>query len=44
MCYLALPLFVRALAVEPGVSYASWLSFGLHQALGLLVPVVTLLH
>ena len=44
MCYLALPMVVRTLAVAPGVSYASWLSFALHQALGLLVPVATLLH
>ena len=44
MCYLALPMVVRTLAVGPGVSYASWLSFVLHQALGLLVPVATLLH
>ena len=27
MCYLALPMVVRTLAVGPGVSYASWLSF-----------------
>ena len=44
MCYLALPMVVCTLAVGPGVSYASWLSFSLHQALGLLVPVATLLH
>ena len=44
VCYLALPMVVRALAVGPGVSYASWLSFALHRALGLLVPVATLLH
>ena len=43
VCYLALPMVVRTLAVGPGVSYASWLSFALHQALGLLVPVATLL-
>ena len=42
MCYLALPMVVRTLAVGPGVSFASWLSFALHQALGLLVPVATL--
>ena len=42
MCYLALPMVVRTLAVGPGVSYASWLSFALHQALGLLVPVAIL--
>ena len=44
VCYLALPVVVRTLAVGPGVSYASWLSFALHQALGLLVPVAALLH
>ena len=44
MCYLALPMAVHTLAVGPGVSYDSWLSFSLHQALGLLVPVATLLH
>ena len=42
VCYLALPMVVGTLAVGPGVSYASWLSFVLHQALGLLVPVATL--
>ena len=44
MCYLALPMVVRTLTVGPGVSYASCLSFALHQTLGLLVPVTTLLH
>ena len=44
MCCLALPMVVRTLTVGPGVSYASWLSFALHQALCLLVPVATLLH
>ena len=44
MCYLALPMVVRTLTVGPEVSYASYLSFALHQALGLLVPVATLLH
>ena len=44
MCYLALPMVVRTLTVGPGVSYASCLSFDLRQALGLLVPVATLLH
>ena len=44
VCYLALPMVVRTFAVGPGVSFASWLSFALHQALGLLVPVATLLH
>ena len=44
MCYLALPMVVRTLTVGPGVSYASCLSFALHRALGLLVPVTTLLH
>ena len=39
MCYFALPMVVRTLAVGHGVSYASWLSFALHQALGVLVPV-----
>ena len=37
-------MVVCTLAVGPRVSYASWLSFALHQALGLLVPVATLLH
>ena len=32
--YLALPIVVSTLAVGPGVSYAFWLSFALHQALG----------
>ena len=44
VCYLALPMVVRTLTVGPGVSYASYLSFTLHQALGLLVPVAPLLH
>ena len=43
VCCLALLMVVRTLAVGPGVSYASWLSFALHQALDLLVPVATLL-
>ena len=42
--YLVLPMVVRTLTVGPGVSFASCLSFALHQALGLLVPVATLLH
>ena len=44
VCYLVLPMVVRTLAVGPRVSYASWLSFALHQALGLLVPVASFLH
>ena len=35
VCYVALPMVVRTLAVGPGVYYASCLSFALHQALGL---------
>ena len=41
VCSLVLPMVVRTLAVGPWVSYASWLSLALHQALGLLVPVAT---
>ena len=37
MCCLALTMVIRTLAVGPGVSYASYLSFAPHQALGLLV-------
>ena len=44
VCSLALPMVVRTLAFGPEFSYASWLSFVLHQVLDLLVPVATLLH
>ena len=44
VCYLAFPMVMRTLTVGPGVSYASCLSFALHRALGLLVPVAILLH
>ena len=44
VCYVALPMVVRTLAVGPGVSYASSLSFALFQALGLLLPGATLLR
>ena len=44
VCCLALPMVVRPLTVGPGVSYASCLPFALHRALGLLVPVASLLH
>ena len=44
VCCLALPMVVRTLTVGPGVSYASYLPFALHRALGLLVPVASLLH
>ena len=43
VCYLAFPMVVRTLAVGPGVSYASCLPFALHRALGILVPVPSLL-
>ena len=43
VCYLAFPMVVRTLAVDPGVSYASCLPFALHRALGILVPVPSLL-
>ena len=41
--YLAFPMVVRTLAVGSGVSYASCLPFALHRALGILVPVPSLL-
>ena len=44
VCCLALPMVVSTLTVGPGVSYASCLPFALHGALGLLVPVASLLH
>ena len=44
MYYLAVPVVVCTQPVGPGVSLASCLSFALHQALGLLVPVGSLLH
>ena len=44
VCCLALPMVVRTLTVGPEVSYASCLPFALHRALGLLVPVASLLH
>ena len=44
VCFLALTMVMRTLTVGPGVSYASCLSFALHWALGLLVPVANLLH
>ena len=44
VCCLALPMVMRALTIGPGVSYASCLRFALHRALGLLVPVASLLH
>ena len=43
VCCLAFPMIVRTLAVGPGVSYASCLPFALHWALGILVPVPSLL-
>ena len=44
VCCLTFPMVVRTLAVGPGVSYASCLSFALLRALGILVPVASLLH
>ena len=44
VCCLAFPMVVRTLAVGPGVSYASCLPFALHRALGILVPVTSLLY
>ena len=44
VCCLTFPMVVRTLAVGPGVSYASCLPFALLRALGMLVPVVSLLH
>ena len=44
VCCLALPMVVCTLTVGPGVSYASCLPFALHRALGLLVPMASLLH
>ena len=44
VCCLTFPMVVRTLAVGPGVSYASWLPFALLRALGILVPVASLLH
>ena len=44
VCCLAFPMVVSTLAVGPGVSYASCLPFALHRALGILVPVASLLH
>ena len=43
VCSLAFPMVVHTLAVGPGVSYASCLPFALHRALGILVPVPSLL-
>ena len=40
----AFPMVVCTLAVGPGVSYASCLPFALHRALGILVPVTSLLY
>ena len=40
VCYLTFPMVVRTLAV----SYASCLPFALLRALGILVPVASLLH
>ena len=44
VCCLTFPLVVRTLAVGPGVSSASCLPFALLRALGILVPVASLLH
>ena len=44
VCGLALPMVVSTLTVGPGVYFASCLPFALHRALGLLVPVASLLH
>ena len=44
VCCLAFPMVVGTLAVGPGVSYASCLPFTLHRALGILVPVTSLLY
>ena len=44
VCYLAFPMVVHTLAVGPGFSYASCLPFALLRALGILVPVASLLH
>ena len=44
VCCLALLMVVRTPTVGPGVSYASCLSFARHRALGILVPVASLLH
>ena len=44
VCCLTFPMVVRTLAVGPGFSYASCLSFALLRALGRLVPVASLLH
>ena len=44
VCCLTFPMVVRTLAVGPGVSYASSLPFALLRALGILVPVASLLH
>ena len=44
VCCLALPMVVRTLTVGPGVCYASCLPLTLHRALGLLIPVASLLH
>ena len=41
---LAFPMIVRTLVVGPGVSYFSCLPFALHRALGILVPVTSLLY
>ena len=44
VCCLTFPMVVRTLAVGPGVSYSSCLPFALLRALGILVPVASLLH
>ena len=44
VCCLTFPMVVRTLVVGPGVSYASCLPFALLRALGILVPVASLLH
>ena len=44
VCCLTFPMVMRTLTVGPGFSYAYCLPFALLQALGILVPVASLLH